>query len=91
MGLNTMRTHLAFVFTDGTFLFREITDMAETTDSSGDVTTVTINSSLGRNVTVGDCQICFLDKCRLLSDEVELEYDEPFRHYCHVRFKRVVE
>ena len=92
MQLNDMRTHLAFVFPDGTFLFREILAIEAATDSSGlPETDITIDSALGQSVSPGSCQICFLDKCRLSEDAVTIMYDEPFRNYCKVSFTRVEE
>ncbi|MHA2066705.1 MAG: hypothetical protein ACXABY_20225, partial [Candidatus Thorarchaeota archaeon] len=90
MQLNDLRTHLAFIFPDGSFLFREITAIEEVTDSLGITTTlITMDSSLGQAVQPGDCEISFLDKCRLSEDEVTTEFDEPFRNYCKTTFTRV--
>ncbi len=91
MQFNTLRTHLAFVFPDGTFIFREITNIEyEQTTSGSTSDTITIDSTLGVEVAPGDCEICFLDKCRLTEDKIEIEWDEPFRHYCRTNFTRVV-
>jgi len=68
MGLNSLRTHLVFVLSDGTQLYREIININE--NSSG-TETVTIDSVLGQTIGVDDI-VCFLDKCRLASDETEI-------------------
>jgi len=91
MQLNAFRTHLAFYFTDGTMIFREVTALEKIEDSGGNLTTnVTLAVPLARAVQPGDCVISFLDKCRLSSDRVEVEYDEPFRNYCRTNFTRVL-
>ncbi len=92
MGLNDLRTYLAFVFPNGDLILREITNLEFITDSQGDSTCyVTLGSAVGRNISIGDCELSFIDKCRLSTDKIELEYDEPFRHYCRVSFTRIVE
>ena len=71
MGLNDLRTDLAFIFTDGTILPREITGIVESDD---DEEIISIDSALGVEVAVGGCRICFLDKVRLASDAVTINW-----------------
>lgn len=70
MGLNSLRTHLAFLLPDGTQIYREITDIQ---DSNGNEE-VTIDSALGQEIAVGGCNISFLDKCRSASDKFSLRW-----------------
>ncbi len=72
MGLNTLRTHVAFIFDDGSMLLREITNITEIDD---DVETVFIDSSLGQTISIGECTISFLDRCRLSSDSVRIDWE----------------
>lgn len=69
MGLNSLRTNLAFLFPNGTQLNREILGVA---DDSGSSEQVTIDAALGVEVPVGGCTISFLDLCRRSSDETRL-------------------
>jgi hypothetical protein len=82
-----MRDHLAFVFPDGTTLYREITGVTE----SGDEEIVSIDSALGLIVNIGDCEISFLDKYRLSSDKVEMDWENRQELECGASFVRVTE
>jgi len=72
MGLNALRTNLAFIFSDGSMLLREITGISEVDD---DEEQISIDSSLGQEIAVGGCMISFLDKYRLTDDKVEIEWE----------------
>jgi hypothetical protein len=85
MGLNVLRTHLAFIFTNGTMLFREIMGITE----SGDDEIISINTTLGVEVPVGGCKICFLDKYRLNSDRVDIKWQYMGWNQCGVQFMRI--
>jgi hypothetical protein len=85
MGLNALRTHLAFIFTNGTILFREIMGITE----SGVEEIVSIDTALGVEVPVGGCKICFLDKYRLSSDRVDIKWQHMGWNQCGVQFLRV--
>jgi hypothetical protein len=87
MEVNTLRTHVAFMFPNGDTYLREITGF----EASGNETIVTINAPLGIQINVGDCELCFLDKYRLTEDRLEIEYEEPFSNICRTNFTRVVE
>lgn len=88
MGLNDLRTHLAFKFPDNSILTREITEIAE---AGEDEETVTIDSSLGVEVEVDECMISFLDCCRMASDNVEINHLVPNKHYCNLSLMAVPE
>jgi len=85
MGLNTLRTHIAFIFPDGTKYYREITGITE----SGDEEIIGLSSALGVEVAVGDCNICMMDKCRLTDDKVEIEWQEPNTIISRINFTKV--
>lgn len=87
MGLNTLRTHIAFIHNNGTIYCREITGIT----SSGDEEIIGIDTALGVQIEPGDCTICLLDKCRLTEDKIEMEWEEPFVLKCKANFTRVVE
>jgi hypothetical protein len=88
MGLNDIRTHLAFVFPDGTQLYEEITGIVE---SDANTEIISINSALGVEIQPGDCEICFMDKCRLTEDVVSFEWEEAFRLKCTINLTRIEE
>lgn len=88
VGSNSLRTDLAFIFPDGTILYREMTGLVEAEDNE-DI--VSIDSPLGVEVHIGDCQISFLDKCRLTEDKIDLIWEECFRNTCEVNLTRVPE
>jgi len=85
MGDNDLRKHLAFVFPDGTLILREVTgiDQGETYD------VISIDSGPGVQIDVGDCEICWVDRCRLLQDKVEWSWDKPGVITCKVEFMKV--
>jgi hypothetical protein len=88
MGVNDLRTDIAFMFPDGTNYYREITGIVEHSDTEE---IITIDSSIGIPISPGDCEICFLDKVRLASDEVEIDWIEPYRNMSDTRFVKVEE
>jgi len=88
MGLNNLRTHLAFIFPDDTVLCREITNIAEDDD---DTEIITIDSALGIEVGVGDCFVSFLDCCRLASDIAEINHIIPYKNSCNLGFLAIPE
>jgi hypothetical protein len=81
------RDHLAFIFPDGTALYREITGVVE----SGSEEIVSIDSSLGLIVDVGDCKISFMDKYRLASDSVKIDWETKEELECDTSFIRITE
>lgn len=87
MTLNSMRTHIAFVFSDGRRYYREITGLTE--DDTEDI--IGIDSALGIQIEPGDCNICLLDKCRLTEDKIDIEWQEPFSIVSKINFTKVTE
>ena len=85
MGVNTLRTDLAFIFPDGTQLYREIKGIEEV----GSEETVTIDSKLDVAVEPGDCVICFIDKVRLASDRSELTWLMAHQNQCALEWVAV--
>lgn len=85
MGVNDLRTDIAFVFPDGTIIPRKITDIVK----NGDEETITIDAAPGITIEPGDCEVCFLDRCRLTSDEVQIDWEEPDFAVCSVNLTRV--
>ena len=86
MGQNNLRNNIAFVFPDGTIICREITDWEEYDD---DEDTLQIESGPGLLIEPGDCEICFLDRYRLASDKVTIDWVEAFHNECRLSFIRV--
>jgi hypothetical protein len=86
VGLNNLRKYLAFVPVSGTPLYREITGLSELSNGNEQVT---IDSSLGQTVAITD-MICFLEKCRLASDEVEIEWTSGNENECTITLVSVV-
>jgi len=71
MGVNALRTDLAFILPDGSMILRELTGITEV-DAAEEL--VGIDSALGQEIDVGGCKICFLDKYRLSSDSVDITW-----------------
>jgi len=88
MTFNSLRTHLAFVFTDGTIIPREIVDISENSTGYDEIT---IDSALGLEVEVGDCKICFLDLSRQASDIVSIDWLEYNKNSVNQVFMAIVE
>lgn len=88
MTFNTLRNHLAFIFPDGTHIYKEITGIVEHDE---DIEIISIDSALGVEVAVGGCMISFLDKCRLASDSLEIEWLIDNKNYSTLPLIAVVE
>jgi hypothetical protein len=86
LGVNTLRTYVGFYFSDGTLIIRKITAIDET-DSTKEK--ITINTSLGQEVVAGSCNICFVDKCRLASDKIDIEWVRSHKNECRTNLMRV--
>ena len=85
MGVNDLRTDLAFIFPSGTQLYREVTGITK----SGTEEIITIDSSLGLAVDPGDCVISWLDKMRLAEDEIEFVWPKAHEMVCNPMLKAV--
>jgi len=87
MGVNDLRTDIAFIFPDGTQLYREVTGIVK----SGDAEIVSIDSDLDIAVEPGDCVISWLDKVRLAGDEVEFVWNGAHELVCDTQLQAVKE
>jgi hypothetical protein len=87
MALNSLITDLIFIFTDGEKLCREITGIT----NSGATEIISIDDHLNRIVTVDNCRISFLRRCRLSNDETEIIWDQPNRNSSNLDFTIVKE
>ena len=88
MTFNALRTHLAFIFPNGTIIPKEIVGISE--DLSGN-DEITIDSALGEEVAVGDCIISFLDLSRQASDVVNIDWFEFNKNSANQMFITVKE
>jgi len=86
MGANELRTYIGFYFPDKTLLIRKITKITEIDETKEKID---INSSLGKTVNLNDCKICFVDKCRLASDRIEINWPFAHRNECRSNLIRV--
>lgn len=88
MGFNELRTYIGFYFTDGTLIIRKITDITEVNAA---IERISFNAVLGYGLAVesGDCKICFVDKCRLAGDQIEINWTRAHRNECCTNFLRV--
>ena len=86
MKLNELRTYIGFLFPDGTKLIRKIINIEEI-DSIKEK--ININTALGQEVEPEDCKICFVDKCRLTSDRVEINWPFTHKNECRINLTRV--
>ncbi|GAI83642.1 unnamed protein product, partial [marine sediment metagenome] len=78
--------YVGFYFPDKTLLIRKVTAITEIDDTKEKIS---INTSLGRSVDPEDCRICFVDKCRLASDKVEIDWPFAHRNECRPNLVRV--
>jgi len=88
MGVNDLRTYIAFIFPDGSRIYRKITNIVNI-DSSTD--TLTIDYPPAQEIEVGDCYISFLDLYRPASDTVRLSWLLPNLMQCNMNFIAVEE
>lgn len=85
MGVNAMRTYLAFEQTDGTLIVRKITNIAEVSTAEE---VITINAATGVQFASGSPAM-FVDRCRLGSDDLEIEHREDGDAVCVTGFTRI--
>ncbi len=89
MGFNSLRTYIGFYFpSTGSLIVRKITAIEEL-DSDEEQITIDANLGLDSPVVLGDCKICFVDKCRLSSDRVQIQWPYAHRNECQTNFTRV--
>jgi hypothetical protein len=85
MGYNVLRQYLAFKKADGSLIVRKITDMDEV-DASED--SIDLDAGPGEFVPAGT-HLCFVDKCRLASDRVEIVWERAGVNWCKAQLARV--
>jgi hypothetical protein len=52
---------------------------------------VLMDSALGIIVNPGDCKVCWLYRCRLADDRVEIEWESAYHLLCHLAMTRIVQ
>ncbi|KKN70964.1 hypothetical protein LCGC14_0425660 [marine sediment metagenome] len=89
MGLNDLRTYVGFYFpVTNVLIVRKITGIAELGPDQERID-FDVNLDLAAAVSAGDCKICFVDKCRLSSDKVEIQWLRSHYNQCATNFMRV--
>jgi hypothetical protein len=86
MGINALRTDLAFILPNGSMILRELTGITEI-DATEEL--VQIDSALGQEIDVGGCKICFLDKYRISSDNIDITWTHKGFNASSTDFTRV--
>lgn len=90
MGFNSLRTYIGFYFPDtGELITRKITNIEEV-NSSTERITIDAAISVTDAISAGDCRICFIDKCRLESDKIEIDWLRPYENSCETKFMRII-
>jgi len=94
MGLNSMRTYIGFYFPlTGQLIIRKITGIATVgIPFHATLERITFDADLGYSdvLSSGDCRIGFVDKCRLESDKVEIDWEWTDKNVCDTKFARVI-
>ena len=89
MGFNALRTYIGFYFTTtGVLIIRKIKAIVEI-DANEERISFNTNLGLANPVVSGDCKICFVDKCRLTSDSIQINWQYANRNECKTNFMRV--
>ena len=89
MGANDLRAYIGFYFTaTNVLIVRKITAIAEISSTKEQIS-FDKNLDLTTVVSAGDCEICFVDKCRLASDKVEIQWPRAYYNECRTNFMRV--
>lgn len=89
MGANDLRTYIGFYFpVTNVLIVRKITAITEL-DGDEEQIDFDVNLDLTAAVSAGDCKICFVDKCRLASDKVEIQWPRAHYNECRTNFMRV--
>lgn len=90
MGFNSLRTYIGFYFpSTNVLIVRKITAISEI---DSDTEQISFDANLGLSVVIssGGCKICFVDKCRLASDKVQIKWQYAHRFECRTKFLRVI-
>jgi hypothetical protein len=88
MTFNALRMHMAFIFPDGSQIYKEITGIVE---SDENIEIVSIDTALGIEVAVGGCMLSFMHRCRLAADNIELTWPMAHQNECKTNFVAVKE
>ncbi len=89
MGLNDLRTYVGFYFpVTNVLIVRKITGITELSSEQERIN-FDVNLGLGAAVSAGACKICFVDKARLASDKVEIQWLRSHYNQCTTNFMRV--
>lgn len=89
MGLNDLRTYIGFYFsTTNVLIVRKITGITKL-DLEQERIDFDVNLDLAAAVSAGDCKICFVDKARLASDKIEIQWLRSYYNQCATNFMRV--
>jgi len=91
MAFNSLRIYIGFYFPNGTLIIRKITGISGPTESEPTKEQIDFDANLGLSFIVEpeDCKICFVDKCRLASDSVEIQWPYTHRNECRTNFVRI--
>lgn len=79
VGVNALRGYLAFITNTNSY-YRQITDISELTNGNEQIT---IDASIGATIQTTDI-VCFLEKCRLASDEIEITWKSGYENECNL-------
>lgn len=85
LGVNALKTYLAFLV-GSNIIVRKIINMSEISSTKE---AIQLDASVGVNVSVGTDKICFVDKVRFNSDDIELIWPYTGRNECFASLLRV--
>ena len=89
MGFNSLRDYIGFYFSaTDVLIIRKIIAITEIDETEE---RITFDKHLGLQflISSGDCKICFVDKCRLASDKLQINWIFAHRNECKTNFIRV--
>jgi hypothetical protein len=89
MGLNNLRTYIGFYFPNtGQLIIRKITAITEIDASIEQITldAAPQNQTIATN---NNCRVCYVDKCRLNSDSLEIRWVKAHENECETQFARI--
>ncbi len=85
LGVNNLRTYLAFRPAAATIIPRKIVGMAPIDNAEE---RIDLNTAPGQAFAPG-AELCWVDRCRLASDTIELEWYQRGRNLCQTQLVRV--
>ncbi len=86
-GLNALRTYLAFRPVGATIIPRKITGIAA---QSATEESIDLNTAPGTAFAAGR-ELCWVDRCTLASDEIEIEWHRRGKNLCETQLVRVAQ